>query len=70
MDPSACRTMRSFMRRLGFQSPSVRRSKDVPGYWVVTGYDPVDRYNFCRSYTLEELHCITHASKIFWRYIK
>lgn len=70
MDPSPCRTMRAFMRRLGFRSPSVKQSKDVPGQYVVTAYDPVERYNFCRSYTLEEIKCITHASKIFWRYIK
>lgn len=70
MDESACRTMRSFMRRLGFHSASVRKSKDVPDMYVVSAYDPVDRYYFCRSYTLEELKCITHASKIFWRYIK
>lgn len=70
MDPSPCCTMRAFMRRLGFHSPSVRRSKDVPGQYVVTAYDPVERYNFCRSYTLEEIKCITHASKIFWRFIK
>lgn len=70
MDPSPCRNMRAFMRRLGFQSPSVRRSKDVPGRWIVTAYDPVERYNFCRSYTLEEIKCITHASNIFWRFIK
>jgi hypothetical protein len=38
--------------------------------YVVTAYDPVERYNFCRSYTLEEIKCITHASKIFWRFIK
>lgn len=70
MDEGACRTMRTFMRRLGFHSVSVRKSKDVPGMYVVSAYDPVDRYYFCRSYTLEELKCITHASKIFWRYIK
>ena len=68
--PPVMRTMRAFMRRLGFQSPSVKESKDVPGQWIVTAYDPVDRYYFCRSYTLEEIKCITHASNIFWRYIK
>ena len=63
-------SMRAFMRRLGFQSPSVKQSKDVPGMFVVTAYDPVDRYNFCRSYSLDELKCILRASNIFWRYIK
>ena len=70
MDTSPCCTMRAFMRRLGLHSPSVKQSKDVPGQYVVTAYDPVERYNFCRSYTLEEIKCITHASKIFWRFIK
>lgn len=51
-------SMRAFMRRLGFQSPSVKQSKDVPGMFVITAYDPVDRYNFCRSYSLDELKCI------------
>lgn len=68
--PPVIRTMRAFMRRLGFHSPSVKQSKDVPGQWIVTAYDPVDRYNFCRSYTLEDLKCITRANLIFWKYIK
>lgn len=68
--PQVAKTMRAFMRRLGFQSPSVKQSKDIPGQWIVTAYDPVDRYNFCRSYTLEDLKCITHANLIFWRFIK
>ena len=63
-------SMRAFMCRLGFQSSSVKQSKDVPGMFVVTAYDPVDRYNFCRSYTIEDIRCIVHASDIFWRYIK
>ena len=33
--------------------------------FVVTAYDPVDRYNFCRSYTVEDIRCIVHASDIF-----
>lgn len=68
--PQVAQTIRAFMRRLGFQSPSVKQSKDVPGQWIVTAYDPVDRYNFCRSYTLEDLKCIAHANLIFWRFIK
>lgn len=68
--PSCASTMRCFMRRLGFQSPSVKKSSDVPGQWIVTAYDPVEHYNFCRSYTLDELECITRANLIFWRYIK
>lgn len=38
--------------------------------FVITAYDPVDRYNFCRCYSLDELKCILRASDIFWRYIK
>lgn len=68
--PTCATTMRSVMRRLGFQSPSVKKSPDVPGQWIVTAYDPVEHYNFCRSYTLEEMTCITTANQIFWRYIK
>jgi hypothetical protein len=69
-EPSSCRSMRALLRRLGFQSPSIKQSKDVPGMFVVTAYDPIDCYNFCRSYTVEDIRSITHASDIFWRYIK
>ena len=69
-ESSPCRSMRAFLRRLGFQSPSIKQSKDVPGMFVVTAYDPIDRYNFCRSYTIEDIRCIVHASDIFWRFIK
>lgn len=69
-EPSPCRSMRALLRRLGFQSPSIKQSKDAPGMFVVTAYDPIDCYNFCRSYTVEDIRSITHASDIFWRYIK
>lgn len=63
-------SMRKIMRRLGFQSPSIKRAKDVPDMFVVTAYDPVDHYNFCRSYSNDDLRCITRCFNIFWRYIK
>ena len=28
-EPSPCRSMRAFLRRLGFQSPSIKQSKIV-----------------------------------------
>lgn len=69
-EPAPCRSMRRIMRRLGFDSPTIKRAKDVPDMFVVTAYDPIDCYNFCRSYTLEDIRCIARASDIFWRYIK
>lgn len=69
-EPGCFSRMRAFMRRLGFHSPSIKKSKDVPGVYVLTAYDPVDRYYFCRSYTVEDIECIGHANDIFWRYIK
>lgn len=55
---------------LVFQSPSIKQAKDVPDMFVVTAYDPVDHYNFCRSYSNDDLRCITRCFDIFWRYIK
>lgn len=63
-------SMRKIMWRLGFQSPSIKRAKDVPDMFVVTAYDPVEHYNFCRSYSNDDLRCITRCFDIFWRYIK
>lgn len=62
-------TFRSMMRRLGFDSPSVKCS-DVDGFFVVTAYDPIEFKYFCRSYSLEDLEAITRSSDIFWRFIK
>lgn len=63
-------SMRKIMRRLGFQSPSIKRAKDVPDMFVVTAYDPIDCYDFCRPYSNDDLRCITRCFDIFWRYIK
>lgn len=68
--PPSANNLRKIMRRLGFHSPSVKLAKDVPGMYIVTGYDPVDRYSFCRSYSADDIKCITRCFDIFWRYIK
>lgn len=70
VEPHVAKSMRAFLRRLGFQSPSVKMCKSVSGEYVVTAYDPVDRYYFCRSYTIEEMECIIRANCLFWRFLK
>lgn len=67
--PSEVTVFRTMMKRLGFLGVSVRKVDD--GLYVVCGYDPInEKYPFCRTYSLEDMRCITHASDIFWRYIK
>lgn len=69
-DPGSAKSVRSLMRKLGFQSPTIKKAKDVPGVFVLTAYDPVDNYYFCQSYSEADLRCIAHANLIFWRYVK
>lgn len=66
---SVSKGMRRLMSRLGFEAPCVKLS-DVDNQLVVVGYDPFNSKHFCRSYTLDDLEAILHASNVFWRYIK
>ena len=59
---------RHFLKRLGFK-PSCHYDKEVNRY-VWSFYDPVDDKCYCRSYSLDDMRCITTASNIFWRFIK
>lgn len=69
--PSEVTSMRDMMRRLGYLGVNVKKSSFDGNVYLVSGMDPMDRnVVFCRPYTLEEMRCITHASDIFWRYVK
>lgn len=69
--PPACSHMRTMMRRLGYLGCSIKRVSDHPELFVVSACDSMDdKVVFCRTYTEEDMKCITHASDIFWRYIK
>lgn len=65
------RSMRDMMKRLGYLGVSIKKSSFDGNVWIVSAVDPMDRnVVFCRPYTVEEMRCITHASHIFWRYVK
>lgn len=66
--PNEVVCFRSFLKRLGFR-PSYHYDKEVNRY-VWAFYDPVDNKHYCRSYSLDDMRCITTASNIFWRYIR
>lgn len=70
-EANACTSMRSVMRRLGYLGCSIKRAPHYPGLYVVSARNSMDdKVVFCRIYTEEDMKCITHASDIFWRYIK
>lgn len=60
---------RRMVRRLGYTAVSCRRDPET-GIYSCTWFDPMDNKQFIRSYSLDEIRCITRASDIFWRYIK
>lgn len=69
VEQSVIRTFRGFLERQGFIDISIRRGREF-GRFVCTAYDPFDCKVFSREYDVPEMQCITHANKIFWRYVR
>lgn len=68
-NPPALVNFKTMLRRLGFLGVSARKVDDA--LYVICAVDPMDdKRPFCRTYSLDDMRCITHASDIFWRYIK
>lgn len=60
-----------FMIRLGFEGVSIKRMEQDPNLFAVCAFDRMNEsVPFSRVYSLDDIRCITHASDIFWRYLK
>lgn len=69
--PYVVQDFRKFMKRLGFYGVSIKEVEQLSGSYAVCAFDRMnEKVPFSRVYTLEEMRCITHASDIFWRYLK
>lgn len=69
--PSETKAFRDFMKRLGFYGVSIKKLEQDPNLWAVCAFDRMnEKVPFSRIYSLEDMRCITHASDIFWRYLK
>lgn len=69
--PSEIKAFRDFMKRLGFYGVSIKKLEQDPNLWAVCAFDRLnEKVPFSRIYSLEDMRCITHASDIFWRYLK
>ncbi len=70
---SVVSSFRRFLRDQGFFNPEVKRADKTlfpGGRFVVTFFDEFNNKHFCRSLTEFDMQCITHANKVFWRYMK
>ena len=69
--PHEVRPFRKFMIRLGFEGVSIKRMEQDPNLFAVCAFDRMNEsVPFSRVYSLDDIRCITHASDIFWRYLK
>ena len=69
--PHEFRSFRKFMIRLGFEGVSIKRMEQDPNLFAVCAFDRMNEsVPFSRVYSLDDIRCITHASDIFWRYLK
>ena len=69
--PHEVRSFRKFMIRLGFEGVSIKRMEQDPNLFAVCALDRMNEsVPFSRVYSLDDIRCITHASDIFWRYLK
>lgn len=68
--PMEVSSFRKFMLRLGFYGVSIKKMEQVDLY-AVCAFDRMnEKVPFSRIYSIDEMRCITHASDIFWRYIR
>ena len=50
---------------------SIKRMEQDPNLFAVCAFDRMNEsVPFSRVYSLDDIRCITHASDIFWRYLK
>ena len=69
--PHEVRFFRKFLIRLGFYGVSIKKLEQDPNLWAVCAFDRMnEKVPFSRIYSLDDIRCITHASDIFWRYLK
>lgn len=69
--PHEVQSFRKFMIRLGFVGVSIKRMEQDPNLFAVCAFDRMNEsVPFSRVYSLDDIRCITHASDIFWRYLK
>lgn len=69
--PIEVKNFRKFMLHLGFYGVSIKQMEQSPDHYAVCAFDRMnEKVPFSRVYTLEDMRCITHASNIFWRYMK